>query len=589
MSILLAVLNAGALCVADTDVCAPPNSTLHRQPGDSGERWTVDASAPMTAFGVELQSGTITVVVAREAVTVRGYLARETVISGASVAGMVEIARTKGQPGAAPQLVFANDMKRGRLEVFDAGTVDVTPGMRIQGTAQQTGGTLDIASQAPIHGLGLDFVHGPLWVERSGQRTTIRGTLARPGEVAGVLVTGPLDVTVGRARPEFRTATFAGTTGLELLGLPRGTAPAGTKVTLDQTTSTLSGPGPVEVCGTSFLTPVTLSTFDRDDALVHGTLARAGSEVRPGVRMAGPVTMTYEFAACRARGADGILAAETVQSGLTFAANTVFSLSERDGVVDLRGTLVGRVKLDGLTVTGLVHVRASAPATLQLVEGVLAAPAPFEAWRVPAGTTVQRRQKAWSFETPSQTPAKAIDVVSGERFDGVIEASSQPGSLGITFSRPHRPRGSALAFAELTLDRTSGCLEGRLPAAQRSGIFSIPAGGVVTLCNGQITGAIGPRSPMLQVGTSYATDVIAAPAGSPAPTENAPRPPRASPRKLWAYWIQIASQCESSEGTRPRVRAMRWVWVDRTGRAPDDADRAELSRDAAKPGAPCPP
>lgn len=586
MTLLLALLNASALCVADTDICAPPKSSIRQTDGV----WTINAAAPMKALGVELDSGPVDVTVTRDVIAVRGRLLRETVISGASVAGTVQFAKAKGQPGG-PQLVAANELKKGRLQVFDGGTVEITPGMRIQGAAEAIGGRLEITSGDPIRGFGLEFARGTLVITRTALGTAMTGMLARPQEVAGVLLTGAIDVVLGASRPQFRAATLGRVTPLESLGLLVGTAPAGTKVTRDANRgSTVSGPGPFTVCGLSYASDVSFAMTFSNHTQVRGTLAGDASEIQPGLRMTGTVATTYEARSCLVRGVDGMLAADTTQNGIRFAAKTAFTIGEIGKDRLLRGTVVAPTKIGELAVAGVASVQVVSPTELRVLEGTLSLPAKFEQWNVPAGTHVLRlNQDVWSFETPPKTPARANGAVRGERFDNVTKASSQADSLGVTVTRPHRPKGSSLSFAELTLHRASGCIEGTLLGAQRSGMFTIPAGGMATVCNGQLTNALGPRAPTLQIGNWFATDAIAAPAGSSAPTTNAPWPPNAAPGRIEGYWIQIASLCSPSGGTRPAEPPDHWIWVDRKGRALTEQDRATLARDAARPGKPCPP
>ncbi|MCX5745949.1 MAG: hypothetical protein NT062_26015, partial [Proteobacteria bacterium] len=211
----------------------------------------------MKALGAEFRAGTPVIVdvlpwwssdkTSGVVVHVRGELTRETMISGATVAGVVRIGQQDKKHPA--QLVEAKDVKRGKLQAFAAGTIDVVPGMRVQGNVEVGGGTIEITSPQAVHAFGLDFDPGVIRVEQRSQAPTISGTLSRAQDIGGVLVESAVVATLDPGHPTFRTATLARTTPLPLLGLPAGEAPAGTTVTMVPTNIALRGPGPFTVCG----------------------------------------------------------------------------------------------------------------------------------------------------------------------------------------------------------------------------------------------------------------------------------------------------------------------------------------------------
>ncbi len=604
VSIFLVVLNASALCVARTDICAPASSIIEGSIGQSGGQVKITPATPMKALGAEFRAGAPVVIdvlpwsssdkTFGAIVHVRGELNKESVISGARVAGSVRIGQVQGQPGA-PQLVEATDFKSGRLQVFTAGTVDVVPGMRLQGGADIGGGTVEITSTQPVHALGLDFAAGAIRIAQHQTGPTLSGTLARAQELGGVLVESQLIATIEPRRVIFGRATLARTTPLPLLGLPTGEAPAGTIVTTDPTTTRLSGSGPVRVCGIPVLPmptvaqPAVTFTSEQPGVAVYGGLSGSDVDVGGGLHMRGTITVRFTGTTCQRRAIEGTLARASEQERLPFAAATALAISEMGKDHVLRGTLARSAVVDGLTLTGAVMVTATPTGDLHVLDGTLAKAAPFEEWRVPAGTQVQRFDGGFSFKTPRGTSARATADHRGERVDFVTEAHSDGNSTTFTMLRPHTPKGTTLALNSVGIDHLTGCVLGDVATAQRFGIFAIPAGGNATVCGGTVVAAEGPYAvTSLQVGSWFATKAIAGVAGSPVPNNLTPSAGAAPSGALAGYWLQINSLCQGRSGIPQPPPPQRWIWVDLKGQATSEPDRRVLATIAAKTGKACP-
>lgn len=610
MSVLLVVLNASALCVARTDICAPPTSTMTGQVGDQGGSVTITPPVAMKALGAEFRAGTPLVVdvtpwwsgqTRGSIVHVRGELARESVVSGAKVAGSVRIGQLQGRPGA-PQLVEATDLKGGRLQAFGAGTIDVVPGMRIGGAVDIGGGMLEITSAQPIRGLGLELASGSVRITQRSDEATISGTLARPQELGGVLVDRYVVATIAAGRTRFQAATLGRATRLELLGLPTGEAPAGTTVSITPTGAALGGPGPFTVCGLSVIaapmtppTPVPqvrLDTQQQGRVSIYAKLVAPDVEVQPGLHLTGVVTASYDKGTCTLRMIEGTLARESAPFGLKLAKNKAITIGEIDQDRFVRGTLAAPTIVDGLTLIGAAGIRVTGAGDLHLFDGTLAKAAPFEQWQVPAGTHVTRSgDDRWSFEVPRNTVANAIAPHRGERVELVTQAQSDGSMTTFTLTRPHRPAGTKLALTMIGIAHDSGCVIGNVATTQRAGMFEIPAKGGVTVCGGAIVGAeTGSYAvPTVKVGRWFATVAIAGAAGSP-PPPNAPLLARTSKPAgpIAGYWLQINSLCQAPSGIEVPPPPERWIWVDTKGEATVEADRLVLTRDAAKAGKACP-
>lgn len=611
MSVLLVVLNASALCVARTDICAPPSSTMTGQVGDQGGSVTITPPVAMKALGAEFRAGAPLVVnvtpwssgKTRGAIVhVRGELARESLVSGAKVAGSIRIGQVQGSPGA-PQLVEATDLKSGRLQAFRAGTIDVGPGMRLIGAADIGGGMLEVTSPQPIRAFGLDFATGGVRVTQRSEEATISGTLARPQQLGGVLVDRAVVATIAPGQTRFEAATLGGTTRLELLGLPTGEAPAGTTVSITPTGASLGGPGPLTVCGLS-VTPaqttppmpapqVRLDTQQQGRLTVYAKLAAPEVEIQPGLHVKGAFTASYDKGTCTLRSIESTLARESVQFGLKLAKSKAIAIGEVGKDRFVRATLAAPTVVDGLTLIGPAGIRVTSAGDLHLFDATLAKAAPFEQWQVPAGTHVTRSGvDDWSFEVPRNKVANAIGPHHGERVELVTQARSDRTSTTFTLAGPHRPAGTKLARTFIGIDHASGCVVGNVTSAQRIAMFSIPATGGVTVCGGVVVRAEGSYAvPSLQAGRWFATVAIAGAAGSSPPKIGPPQigPPPGKPTgPLAGYWLQINSLCKAPTGIETPPPPQRWIWVDTKGQATAEADRLVLSRDAAKAGQPCP-
>lgn len=607
MSFLLLVLNASALCVARTDICAPPNSTLTGQIADQGGQVEVTPSAPMKALGAEFRAGAPLFVHVTPwwssdktrgvIVTVRGVLTRPSVISGVTVAGAVEIGQLVGRPSR-PQLTVASEFTAGKLQVFSAGTVDVGPGTRLTGNVDTGGGRIDISSPQPIHGFGLDFTAGTVRVEQRTNEATITGQLARPQEVGGILVDKQVVVILASGAAQLRVATVVRDTPLERFGLLKGSAPAGTTIGTLLGSGSLGGPGPFTVCGVAMTAPptspsapgsfVTLTKEGNDRVVVRGTLVGPDVEVQRGVHLTGVFAATYDRA-CQLQSIEGTLARDSEAEGVKLAARTAIATGRLDKERFVRGTLAAPMTIDGLRLAGAATIRVTTAGALHLFDGALAAAAPFEQWQLPAGTRVQRSSDdTWSFEVPRNKAANAIAEHRGQRVERVTAASSDGTSTTFTLARPHRIAGTTIALENVGIDHQTGCVTGGTRSAQRSGIFSIPAGGSATVCGGVIASAEGTYAvPSLRVGSWYATSAVAGDAGSSPPQEGTPR--AAAPSgPLAGYWIQINSLCKAPSGIPTPPPPQRWIWVDRKGQATAENDRLVLAGSAAKAGKPCP-
>lgn len=627
---LLVVLQAGSVCVTSTNVCAPAGSTMSGQIGQSGGQVTITPSKPMRALGAEFRAGTPVVVTvnpwggsSRGAVVhVGGELTKETTITGVRVVGTVRIGQLQGTLTGlplTPQLVDATDIKGGALQVGTS-TVDVGPGMRMIGSVDIAGVIRDITSTQPMRALGFELAAGTVRVELRSNGTLIGGTFAKPQQVGGALVDKAVWVTLGGKVPVFREATLARTTPLRLLGLPDGEAPAGTVVRSMPASTLLFGPGPITICGIALVPgaaqppALNIATYDKD-VTINGVLAARDTDVGDGLRMTGPITLRYTAGTCDRRGIDGTLSRPTVKRGLHFASGKQYL----DGVAAngadpyVRGTLAKPAIVDGLTLTGAVMVSAPNATDLHLMDGTLAKPATFEAWKLPAKSFVQRFGSGWTFRVPKGQSATAVADYFGERINGVTEAYSDASHTSFTLRRPYTPRGTKLALASVGIDKHTGCVLGNLGTAQQFGIFKIPKNGAATLCGGTLTRAEGTYAvPDLQVGTWWATTAVAGSPNAPPleaqtnddldrghvaktsppkrPTSPPPPPPTAqnASKLVTGYWIQINSLCQAPAGIPLPPPPQRWIWVDLKSVAATTADTKELSTKASKRGTPCP-
>jgi len=587
-------LLASLVCVAQTDVCAPSGSTVAGTLGPSGGQVVITPKGPMTALGARFRADSqVTVSVQpwgssdghRGAIVhVSGELDGEGVVAGARVAGTVRVGQLQGRPGT-PQLVQATDIKGGEL-TLPAGKIELAAGMRLDGNVDIAGTRLQVTSTNPIHALGLELDPGTITIEQRDGSYAIRGTLARPQEIAGVLVQREVSATVEHGHPRFESATFARDTSLLALGLPDGTAPAGTRVAMSPGQSFAFGP--ITVCGIALVPStggvyqpaVTFTPSPPKQVIVAGTLAAADVDVGEGVHLSGPVVLHYDTASCQHRQLEGTLASPTEQVHLHFAARTAIVLAELDGEKYARGTLARTESVDGLALTGVVAIGA------HRLSGTLATPARFEAWNVPAGTQIERSPDQWSFTVPPRTSARAVAEHRGERFDEVTEVRSGAASTTLELRHAHVLKGTTLALSSLEIDHKTGCVFGGPRSSQHFGIFTIPADGSVTVCGTTVTAAQGTFAvPSLQVGRWFATSAIAGKPGAP-PTATTPASPHST--AVTGYWLQINSLCQGAAGIPLPPPAERWIWVDLQGNPATEAERRELAAQAAKPGKACP-
>jgi hypothetical protein len=599
VSVLLVLLNVG-VCVAQTDVCPPPGSTMTGKIGQSGGRVVIVPSQPMKALGAEFRAGAnVNVTVSPwhstsgkrgTIVHVTGELAKESVIGGVRVDGTVTIGQGQGGRTTKPQLVAATDIKGGRL-AFGTGTIELAPGMRLTGRVDLDRGRLEVTSDKPLRALGIDFDAGTVRLEERGAEVVISGTLARPQEIGGVLVTKLVHVRLGGKFPVFDNATLARATPLQALGLPDGEAPPGT-IVQTAPAPTLVGPGPFTVCGialappanqpTSGLTPsLTFQPESASTVSVHGTLVGADVDVG-GMFLSGAVTLRFAAGSCKRVGVAGILSRPSTQLGVELAAQLPFAIGERNGTRFVRGTLVKPATVDGLPVTGSIGVEEVA-GRLAVMDATLAKPAAFEAWELPAGTKLQRFTGGWQFETAKGQAARATGTYLGTQLDAVRLARRDDSATMLTFARPQPVHGVALTF--VNVEHASGCLEGGVDTTQLHGIFEIPKEGSAMFCRGALVKARGAYPVQsLKVERWFATHAIAGEPGTPPVDDDAAAPAQ----KSAGFWIQINSLCRGSAGIPLPPPPQRWIFVDAKGKPANRADLAELTKHATKPGKRCP-
>lgn len=591
MSMLLAILDLTAACIAQTEICPPKGSTISGQINPMGGQVVVVPGRPMRALGAEFRAGTnVSVHVVPwhrsdgtrgSIVHVTGELAKASVVGGVRVAGTVTIGQVRGGRTTKPLLVTATDIKGGRI-TFGAGTIDLAPGMTVGGRVEIAGSRLEITSPQPLHALGLDFEPGTLRLEQRATEVAIGGMLARPQEIGGVLVTKSVRVQLGGKSPVFEEATLARATPLQALGLLDGEAPPGTIVRRTPAT-TLVGPGPFLVCGITLAPPATPGLVFQSEAssvMVRGTLVGADVDVG-GVFMTGAVTLRFSTAApCKRAGFQGVLSRPTTQRGLELAAGSAFMIGAHDGVPRVQGTLAKPAVVEGLPVSGPIVVN-DVGGRLVIVNAVLAKSATFEAWDVPAGTKLQRFTGGWQFETPTGQAARAHTAYRGQTIDGVTLARRDDEGTSFSLALPQTVAG--LAMSALRLDHASACVTGNAARDQRLGIFEIREGGNVTTCKGAVVAAQSPDGvPSLRVGRWYATHVLAGdPKAPPANEEDTPTGAAAG------FWIQINSLCLPVASVRRPPPPRRWIFVDGNAAPVKRADLDELTTRAAKPGQPC--
>jgi hypothetical protein len=420
---VIGLLLSSALCVAQTDVCAPASSKIEGSITQMGGQVTITPATAMMALGAEFRAGVALVVTVQPwtssdhtrgaIVDVRGELDKESLISGARVAGAVRIDQIQGRT-APVQLVEATDLKGGQLSVFSAGTVDVAPGMRLQGHVDLGGGILEITSTQPVHAFGVDLVAGVLRIEQHFNGATISGKLVRPQELAGVWVSGDVVATIDHGHPSFGYATLARATQLQALGLPAGEAPAGTIVSTMPGSTRLSSTGPITVCGIAVRAPTPAQpTVTFAGTTMHGTLV-ADVDVTVGdpIHLTGEVEVRYEPGTCPANSVEGTLSRLTEVLHLRFAGNTAFSISDHGGERTTSGSLAQSEVIDGLPVLGKVMVQATRAGAVHLLDGKLSKPAPFEEWQLPAGTQVQRSDGGWTFNRTVRVRARWRHIVA---------------------------------------------------------------------------------------------------------------------------------------------------------------------------------
>ncbi|MEO8553199.1 MAG: hypothetical protein ABI678_24670, partial [Kofleriaceae bacterium] len=460
-------LLASLVCIAQTDVCAPDASKVEGTIGQSGGEVVITPSAPMTALGARFRAGTKVVVDVlpwgssdghRGAIVhVGGERDRESVIAGVRVAGAVRVGQLQGRAGH-PQLVQATDLKSGHLTLA-AGTIDVGPGMRLDGSVDLAGVRLQITSPTPVHALGLELGPGTVAIEQRDTGYTIRGTLTRPQEVAGVLVDHGVAATIEGGVPRFDDATFARDTQLHALGLPDGTAPAGTRVVMDVTGARLYGP--IIVCGVALAPSVLLpgqpaavlftKSFPPPGVVVAATLAGTDIDLGNGVRMSGPVLLGFDATGCHRTRLEGTLSRPSEQLHLHFATRTKLALFDQAGQQTARGTLARPEVVEGLALTGAVTIGVTGGTTVEL-DGTLAKGARFEAWDLPAGTQIEHSTTGWSFTVPRGTAARAIAEHRGHRIDDVLDARLDAATATISLRGPTVLKGTTLALASFQID-----------------------------------------------------------------------------------------------------------------------------------------
>lgn len=590
-------LVASLVCVAQTDVCAPDGSKIEGTIGQMGGQVTLTASSVVTALGAQFKAGTKVLVnvvpwggtSGRGAIVhVEGELDHQSVIGGAKVAGTIRLGQIQGRHDK-PQLVHATDFKGGTLTV-KAGTIDLSAGMRLDGSVDLSQVRLQLTSSTPIHALGLDLAAGTVMVEQRDTSYAVRGTLARAQDIGGVGVEGDVAVTIEAGHARFELATLARDTPLDKLDLPKGTATRGTR--FYSTVTGASFAGPLEVCGVALVPSpyppqppsVVFSHWAPDPTLlVNGALASPDADLGNGIRMAGPVVLGFDPKTCQRHRLEGKLTSPVEQFHLHFATRTAFSLNDYKDEQIVHGTLARPEVVDGLTVGGEITLGMAGSATRRLT-AILTKPARFEAWELPARAHVDRTGTDWSF-TLDKGGARAVADFKGDRFDDAREVRSNAASTTLMLARPHVVKGTSLAVTNLEIDHATGCITAGVATAQHAGMFTIPPDGGATICATTIVAAQGNFAvPSLQVGKWFATSAVAGTPGAP-PTA---RQPQAASAAISGYWIQINSLCETPAGIPLPPPPQQWIWVDLQGHAATEADRRALASQASHPGRACP-
>ncbi|CAN5269387.1 hypothetical protein BH11MYX1_BH11MYX1_03520 [soil metagenome] len=259
---MIGVFLTAALCVAQTDLCAPAGSKMGEMPVGGGQITIIPATV-MTALGAQFRAGAGLVVSLQPwsdahghgaIVQVEGELEREAVISGARVSGRVSIRQKQGTRDPV-ELIAGRDFRLGQLALPGVGTVDVGPGVTVSGGYTYDGLVVTIESASAIRAAGLEFAAGRVELRRSTADVTVDGTLARPQQVTGVLLRGRVRGSLKHLKLE--EATLADPTELEVLELVPGEAPSGTRVVMQGGRTQLVTSSPITVCGIAIVATAT--------------------------------------------------------------------------------------------------------------------------------------------------------------------------------------------------------------------------------------------------------------------------------------------------------------------------------------------
>lgn len=616
------ILLLSSLCLAQTDVCAPVGSSVEGELTRDNRRVIITPSRPMKALGATFRSGTpLSVEVhpwqhGKEAgaiVLVSGELERVSVISGALVEGSVRIGQVQDSKRSSPQLLGAAKILGGYLQAFDAGTIDLDPGMIVSGSLDFSGGSIFVKSATPVRAIGLDFSAGTVRINRREEGTYLSGTLARPQKVAGVLLKSHIfyarikSRTEDHRRPLFRHATVVGKTSLKSLGLAQtGTIPADTeidtKINLGDTSIYLMGPGPFTVCGLS-LVPVAHSRARRDppaviihfsgrdrDVAVYGQLAKNNTEVGHGIRMSGPISARFKAKSCERTVVSGRLEQAVTLATLPFQSERTITVYDGPEGLTISGTLAKSSMVNGYNVRGDVEVRQSPGGSVELLAGVLAREAVFKEWLLPAGTSFNNYDSDnWEFLCPRGKLARAVSDYRGRRLDRVIQADAELNKTSFRLKGAHRLKGTKLNMMDPTFYHDNDCAEGGIGTKQRIGMFVLPADSNAVVC-GTTLNQSKNNSQVIRAGHWFATTVVAGSKASDPTTHELLglfQYPKFATSVPSGYWLQVSTHC-LTKSIHMHVEPERWLWIDLKGNPATAEDRKALRRLASKPGSPCP-
>lgn len=618
LSLLVSAAPSPELCVPKSDVCAPAGSSYEGPhelaPAQTG-LVTLRAPVPFRALGVLFRAQTPVQISVHPwgssdapgmpfaMVTATGDLEGTQVISGARVSGPVTVAQNQGRKPWAPTQLLRGEAPTGTLTFFTDDQVTLTGPVRLEGNLEMDGGRLWLTNTTPVTVRGLTFGPGTVKLERRGvfwggessssSSLIVTGELTGAQRVGGLEVKGAAEITFGpRQQVELRYGTLAATTSLELLGLPPGVAPAEAKFSRSPGSSVVQSAASVTVCGTALsgepgTTPPRI-TFERDSNTkgvnVRGGTQTPGAVVDGGPSVSGAVVLRLPEKGCGDLGHAGTVGRGQAFAGLKLAAHTTLDAQTVNGVETVNGTLAAPQLIEGRLISGEFIAQRKGAEKLELIKGTLAETSKFDAWELPSGTTLQKGEWGFDFQTPKGKSARAIGVHRGFTVDHVTSAHIDQQSSGLSLATPWRVPGGEFTFNNLSIEVAGGCLWGTLATAQKSGRVAAPAQSNVYLCGAALMEVDGGGVPTVQWGRYFGTRLVGGQPGAP-PSGAFERAQRGA---VSGYWLQINSLCRAPSGIPQPPPPVRWVFLDKNGEPTSAADRAELDARASRAGAPCP-